>query len=287
MAAARRAPPEAPADVKRAPVYVSLTTLPSRIGRLRPTVDSLRAQSRVPDRIFVTLPLRSVREDRAYDVPAWLAAPPPGVELVRCATDAGPGTRLLGCLPRLEADACLILVDDDMAYQPFLVERLAGAQLARTEAAFSFHVFKVGRFDCGQAADGFSVWTPNLAGVEAFAARVLRSRHLFLEDDYWLSVFLQSRGIPIVSLAPTLPPDARVWTPTHTEGQLSALTGDLRRSKVLREGTRFLLVRGPLPARHRFLCAVTYAEWILRAGGHRLRRAFRRRRPAGVGTARP
>ena len=76
--------------MERAPVYVGMTTLPSRIGRLRPTIDSLRAQSLVPDRIFVSVPLRSTREGREYDVPPWLAAPPTGVELVRCATDYGP-----------------------------------------------------------------------------------------------------------------------------------------------------------------------------------------------------
>jgi glycosyl transferase family 2 len=270
----------------RAPIYVGVTTLPSRIARLRPTIDSLLAQSLVPDRIFVSVPLRSVREDREYAVPLWLAAPPPGVELVRCATDYGPGTKLLGCLPRIASDACLILVDDDMVYQPFLVERLAQAQLARKDTAFSFHVFRVGRFECGQAADGFSLWTPNLEGIEAFAARALRSRHLFVEDDYWLSVFLRSRGISVVSLAPTLPPDAYVWTRTHADGQLSGLTGDLRRSKVLREGTRFLVLRGSLPGRQRLACALTYAEWVLQSLWHRVRRPFERRRPGGDGSGR-
>jgi len=259
--------------MERAPVYVGVTTLPSRIERLKPTIESLRAQSLVPDRIFVSVPLRSVREDREYRIPPWLAAPPPGMELVRCAVDYGPGTKLLGCLPRIAAAAaCLILVDDDMVYEPFLVERLAEAQLARKDAAFSFHVFRVGRFDCGQAADGFSVWTPTLGGIDVFAARVLRSRHLFLEDDYWRSVFLQSRGISVVSLASTLPRGASVWTRTHADGQLSALTGDLRRAKRLREGTRFLLVRGSLPARCRLRCAVTYAEWALQSLRYRLRR---------------
>jgi len=267
--------------MERAPVYVGMTTLPSRIGRLRPTIDSLRAQSLVPDRIFVSVPLRSIREGREYDVPPWLAAPPTGVELVRCATDYGPGTKLLGCLPRIAADACLILVDDDMEYQPFLVERLARAQLARRDAAFSFHVFRVGRFDCGQAADGFSVWTPALQGIDAFAARVLENRHLFLEDDYWRSVFLQSRGIPVVSLASTMPPGVLVWTRTHANGQLSDLTGDLRRSKRLREGTRFLLLRGPLPARCRLRCGLSYLEWMLHSLRHRLQRPFQRR---GVGS---
>lgn len=121
------------------------TTLPSRIGRLRPTVDSLLAQTVPPDRIFVCVPRRSVREDCAYELPGWLKEPPPGLQLVRCERDDGPATKLLGSLPHIPAEACLIVVDDDMVYRPFLVERLAKAQLARRDASFSFHVERVGR----------------------------------------------------------------------------------------------------------------------------------------------
>lgn len=263
----------------RVPVLVGVTTLPSRIDRLRPTVDSLRAQTRPPDRILVCVPARSVREGRVYTLPGWLAAPPPGVELVRCETDSGPGTKLLGCLPHVGADACLIVVDDDMVYEPFLIERLADAQLRRRDASFSFHVFRFGRFRCGQGADGFSFWTPNLAGIQAFAAGALASRHLFVVDDYWISVFLQTRGIPVISLEPTLYPRGPVWTRTHADHQLSRLEGDLRRGQALREGTRFLIGRRLLSPRWRLACALTYAESVLRAAGRRL--------ASGRGTAPP
>ena len=88
----------------------------------------------------------------------------------------------------------------------------------------------------------------------------------------------------IVSLASTLPTGVRVWTRTHADGQLSDLTGDLRRSKRLREGTRFLLLRGPLPARCRLRCGVSYLEWMLHSLRHRLQRPFQRR---GVGSEPP
>jgi hypothetical protein len=226
--------------MSRAPVFVGVTTLPSRIGRLRPTIDSLLAQTLPPDRIFVSVPPRSVRESREYALPAWLASPPPGVELVRCPTDHGPGTKLLGCLPHVGSDACLIVVDDDMVYKPFLVERLYRAQVARPDASFSFHVYRVGRLRMGQGADGFSFWTPNLAGVEAFARVALRSRHLFVADDLWISLFLQNKGVAIESLGHTLRDGEPVWEPAHAESQLSRLTGDLGRSNVMREGIRFL-----------------------------------------------
>ena len=42
--------------MSRAPVFVGLTTLPSRIGRLKPTIDSLLRQTLPPDRIFLSVP---------------------------------------------------------------------------------------------------------------------------------------------------------------------------------------------------------------------------------------
>ena len=119
---------------------------------------------------------------------------------MRCEQDFGPATKLLGCLPHVPGPACLIVVDDDMVYKPFLVERLYRAQLARRDASFSFFVERIGPLRCGQGADGFSFWTPNLVGIEAFATVALQSRHLFVADDLWISLFLQNKRISIASL---------------------------------------------------------------------------------------
>ena len=264
----------------RPPVFVGVTTLPSRIGRLRPTIDSLLAQTLRPDRIFVSVPLRSVREGRGYVLPEWLASPPRGVQLVRCEQDYGPATKLLGCLPHITTDACLIVVDDDMVYKPFLVDHLSRAQLAQRDASFSFFVHRIGRIPCGQGADGFAFWTPNLVGIGAFAAVALESPHLFVHDDYWISVFLQSRGVSVLGLQHTLADGQFVWERTHADDQLSQLAGDLRRSKVTREGTRFLFTRAILAPRWRLACLLAYVELVLRSLWLRVASGIRgRRRP--------
>lgn len=251
------------------PLFVGLTTLPSRIGKLRPTVDSLLSQTLLPDRIFVCVPPRSIREGSDYALPGWLASPPARVQVVRCPHDYGPATKLLGCLPHVPADACLIVVDDDMRYRPFLVERLYRAQVGRPDASFSFFVERIGRLRFGQGADGFSFWTPNLTGIEAFAAVALQSRHLFVADDFWVSLFLQSRRIPIVSLGHTLAAGEFVWERVHSQNQLSDLAGDLSRPNVFREGMRFLLGADLLGARLRLLYWLTRLE---RAPGGLVRR---------------
>ena len=70
---------------------------------------------------------------------------------------------------------------------------------------------------CGQGADGFSFWTPNLVGIEAFATVALQSRHLFVADDLWISLFLQNKRISIASLQDTLGGGQLVWERTHAE----------------------------------------------------------------------
>jgi hypothetical protein len=241
-------------------VFVGLTTLPSRIGKLEPTIRSLLAQTLPPDRIFVCLPLTSIRERCGYSLPPWLSWLPPRVQLVRCTQDYGPGTKLLGCLPQVPTDACLIVVDDDMVYKPFLVERLYRAQVDRRDTSFSFFVERIGRLRCGQGADGFSFWTPNLAGIEAFAAVALESRHLFVADDLWISMFLQNTGVRIASLQHTLAANELVWERSHADGQLSDAIGDLGRRNVFREGTRYLVSTGLVGTRLRLLVWATMIE---------------------------
>jgi hypothetical protein len=240
-----------------APVFVGLTSLPSRVAKLEPTIESLLAQTLKPDRIFVSLPRRSIREKREYQLPDWLASPPPGVQLVRPEHDYGPATKLLGCLDRIDGDSCLIVVDDDMVYKPFLVERLYRAQLSRTDTSFSFFVERIGRLRVGQGADGFSHWTPNLAGIDAFAAVALKSRHLFVADDLWVSLFLQNKRICIESLQHTLAHGELVWQPAHSENQLSDLAGDLRRPNTFRQGRRFLIGTNLLRPGLRLMCLLS------------------------------
>lgn len=241
-------------------MFVGLTTLPSRIAKLGPTVESLLAQTLLPDAVFISLPRCSVRENRSYDLPDWLERPPEPLQVLRLERDYGPATKLLGCLPRISRDACLIVVDDDMRYKQFLVERLYESQVRRRDASFSFFVDGIGHLRVGQGADGFSFWTPNLTGIDAFAAVALQSPHLFLVDDLWISLFLQDRGIALRSLQDTLPDGELVYTATHRDDQLSDLPGDLARRIAVREGLRFLLGGDLIGPRVRTPCALTLAE---------------------------
>lgn len=224
----------------RLPLYVSLTTLPSRIEHIRPTLNSLLKQDKRVDRIFLVLPMTCVREPGAFEPPAWLNGYP--IEIVRPEVDQGPGSKLLGCLPMLYRPGVLVVVDDDMIYDRGFLGRLYEAQCADVYASFSFYAYSWGPLKAiGQGADGFSFFTPNLEGIEKWVAPLLSVPELRVHDDVWISTFLQSRGVKIRRCDRA---GVRHCRPAHQINQLQHLQGDLARDRVLSRGVHYLVANG-------------------------------------------
>jgi hypothetical protein len=233
-------------DSDALPLIVSLTTLPSRIGLLRPMLESLFAQKRRPDGILLCLPNRSAAENTTYERPAWLAEFEPTLQVVRCERDDGPGTKVLGPLPYIQKPACLVVVDDDMRYRPEFLDIMYRAQSANRKASFSFYTYVCAPFIVGQGADGFSFFTPNLQGITDFASRVLTHRQLRVVDDLWISAFLKKRGIAVHSLAHLIPGGGTIYERSHNVNQLADEQGDLARREAMSKGSQFLLESGAM-----------------------------------------
>lgn len=119
----------------RSEAIVSLSTIPSRLPFLAPTLKSLLRQSRAPKRIVLNLPAYSLREKTAYVVPECLKALS-AVEIARC-DDLGPATKLTPALLRELPDQTVIVVDDDRIYPPTLVAELEDAATAAPDTAFA------------------------------------------------------------------------------------------------------------------------------------------------------
>ena len=108
------------ANPRSSGLVVSLTTIPSRIDALAPTLKSLLRQT--------ARPAWSRREQRAYVVPEWLRALR-SVTLVAC-DDEGPATKFLPTLRAAPADQPVGVLDDERIYHARLLERFAA--LGRT-----------------------------------------------------------------------------------------------------------------------------------------------------------
>lgn len=235
------------------PLIVSITSLPSRVGRIRPCLESLLAGTLLPDRIMVILPEFAVREQAAYELPEFLDDPSFRrgiIESVRTDRDWGPGTKLLGALSVLREPCVLVIADDDVAYKPAFLAELYAAQTQDHGASFSFHTYRSNGVTIGQGCDGFSFWLPNLSGIAAFAERHVAGTDLFFHDDLWISFFLKLHGIPVKSLEHRIA-GGLIYERLHDINALNRLDGLLRRRPLDREGTRRLLKEVPMPAGRR------------------------------------
>jgi hypothetical protein len=140
-------------------LVVTLTTLPSRIGAVGPTVKSLLRQTARPRGIRLCVPEWSEREQCAYAVPEWLRTLP-GVTIVPCA-DEGPATKFLPTLRAVAPDQAVLVVDDDRIYHPRLLETLAGITAAHPDELVS----AAGWDAPADRIDRPTTWRTRLAGA--------------------------------------------------------------------------------------------------------------------------
>lgn len=229
------------------PLNVSLTTLPSRLAYSRPTIDSLFTQSVLPDRIFFVLPKTCDREPHGYEIPSWVHEYG-RLQVVRPERDCGPGSKLLGCLPHLQKEpTILVLVDDDLSYQPKFLENLYTLQCADLTASFSYYVYSWGALESiGQGADGFSIYSPHLSGAHIWADEVIKYPPLRIHDDLWISAFLQRKGVAVRNVRNHIADAGTAYIKGlgHDINQLRNLQGELARHQVTARGAHYLVSHG-------------------------------------------
>lgn len=106
-------------------LIVSFSTMPDRIERLQPMLESLLNQTRPPDEIVLTIPKFSVRQKRGYRVPGYLAKVP-RFRLLYADTDWGPATKFIPVIQEERAagqnDTLIMVVDDDRVYPREAIE---------------------------------------------------------------------------------------------------------------------------------------------------------------------
>jgi hypothetical protein len=255
------------------PVIVSITTLPSRIGKLRPCLDSLLAGDVRPDKILLPLPNISKRENCAYDIPAFLKSNyGTAVEVVDAEQDYGPGTKVLGALSRLPEPCYFIAADDDVSYKARFLAGLLAAQRDDHASSFSYHTYRAGGLTIGQGCDGFSFYSPNLRGVDVFYREHVSGTDLFYHDDLWISFFLFSQGIAI-KRPPLEKGVGPMYEIVHHTNPLHALTGELARKQLNRRGLqRLLATTKTIPRKKYGLKAVAVFDGLVTSPVRRLKR---------------
>jgi len=245
----------------RTPVIISIATIPSRVGLMRPTLESLLHGDLVPDQILVVMPEFCVRENSGYDIPDFFADEAFCRSIVRpvhSKFDWGPGNKILGALNQIPSECFLVIADDDVRYSPRFLSALVRAQEENLDQSFSYYTYRICGFTVGQGCDGFSFWSRNLQGIWDFADRFVRDTSLIYHDDLWISFFLFTRGISIRSLQPLLDGNL-VYEQLLDNNVLASMTGQFTRDVIANTHIPRLLKEVGLPTHRKLRLAVVDA----------------------------
>jgi len=178
---------------------ISLTTIPPRLPRLGPVIDSLLAQRPAPEAVHIYLPKawdRFEPVDNMYDAPK-------GAVIHIVDMDYGPAMKAI-CFAGYHGNKAskLIYCDDDWIYpQGWAAALLAAGAPEVAVAASGFNVDRLKRVaprkslgfvDIAQGFAGVFI-DPNWVNVKDSVP----PREARLADDIWLSGQLARQGIPI------------------------------------------------------------------------------------------
>ena len=198
---------------------ITLTTIPSRIDKIKPTLISLLDQTMKVDTIYVNIPYFSLKGEE-YIIPEWLKNLH-NITINRVEKDYGPATKLLPILKK-EKNAKIIVVDDDVIYGSRMVENyiknfkgealtIFGADISEGKLKDEWPTYL--RYRSGKYVDvlmghnSFLV-TPDMFSLDVFDYSKAPKECLYV-DDIWFSFHVktkiyslgfQYKNIPITSI---------------------------------------------------------------------------------------
>lgn len=117
---------------------ISFTTIPNRINRIKPMVDSLLNQTIKPDEIVLWVAENYKRvEGENIEIPNFLKYS--GIRIEVC-EDKGPFTKLFYSLKEewLNKENIIITVDDDVTYPPKWFENLINASIENPNSSIGY-----------------------------------------------------------------------------------------------------------------------------------------------------
>jgi hypothetical protein len=215
-------------------MIISLSSIPSRFGHLRPTLDSLLRQKHRAERIILYIP-QSYRRFPDWD--GRLPIVPEGIEIHRVDEDFGPATKVLPAIREFAGKYVDILFcDDDIRYDARWSERFAAARRKHPDSCITEAGSDLADIDVRsrpkerlpRATHTPWTWRERLKAtarhgrrlprqfvvsgyvdtLRGFAGAMVRPAFfrevafdipdiLWTVDDVWLSAHLEANGVPI------------------------------------------------------------------------------------------
>lgn len=204
-------------------VVISLTTMPSRIERIRPVLNSLLDQDRPADEVLLAVPSESLRERCPYRVPDFLRGNS-AVTVLDCGRDWGPATKLIPAVLREQPDTLIIAVDDDNIYPRDMVSTFLRWHREYPDAALGYRGWELPpSLDWAAAPTLYATSLPGCRRVDVVTGTwgILVQprffdpqltdysdypRDAFFVDDIWFNGHLARRDVPRIVIPALFPP---------------------------------------------------------------------------------
>ena len=199
-------------------IVASLTTIPSRIQKIEPIINSLQNQSAVKfDNIYLNIPISF--KGQKYVIPSFLDKYNT-LKILRCERDYGPITKLVPVLDvEKDADTIIITFDDDSMPSPNVLKIFISKAKRYPNCALSFSGWCIGKFPfylelLGDNTEDTRVdWIQGTHGIlyhrrfinkeEFLTYPYPDDKNFFKNDDHWISYYLEKNNIKRVSIGYT------------------------------------------------------------------------------------
>ncbi len=126
-------------------VVFSLTTIPSRLDTIYPTLKSLNNQTIKPDAIYLTIPKKCKRLNTSY--PNISKKIQKLCKVVYIERDYGPVTKIIGALIKeKDPETLIITVDDDVIYPSTIISEMLEWNRLFPDSALSSSGLSIGNY---------------------------------------------------------------------------------------------------------------------------------------------
>ena len=207
----------------------SLTTIPSKFDNLYLTLNSLINQTIQPHKIIINLPKKygfrfngiSIESSKIEKLTEDYKDHNVLINVIE--KDMGPGTKLLGLFFNNVIDIYsmdyVVLVDDDLIYNPDMVENFKNFTLNKHIQVASYHTYSYKNIIIGQGADGFFIKPNLLTGVLKYYNNIKDSIVLTVHDDFYFSFYFKEQNALIHKI-----PYTDIIYIKHQHSDIDALT---------------------------------------------------------------
>lgn len=201
-------------SVKDLKIVGGMTTIPKRIDKIGPTIESIKKQIIPISKLYLTVPHKLQRTGEEYVIPDFITEDP-FVEVVR-SIDYGPICKLTGVIEAVEdPETIIVTFDDDVYYPPTVTKALISGMFLYPNAAYSVSAVHAKNNGNGKMQFNMKVYPGPTSILEGWAGAMYRRcffenkdcfqllptmHHCFFSDDLMISNYLAKKGIPRIKV---------------------------------------------------------------------------------------